>query len=89
MRAGSNGIDIGNLLDRFQDRAARAGLYARAWEPYVWPVSGVGDLKVAPSTCWRQRERFGSIRITFGIWVSQTAWALRAKLLSSLPAGRL
>jgi protein phosphatase len=48
VRAGSNGIDIGNLLDRFQDRAARAGLYARAWEPYVWPVSGVCDLKVAP-----------------------------------------
>ena len=24
------------------------GAYAKAWTPYVWPVSGVGDLKVAP-----------------------------------------
>src|SRR4029079_14584827 len=43
MRARSNGIDTGDLLVRFQDRAARASLYARVWKPYVWPVSGVGD----------------------------------------------
>jgi protein phosphatase len=36
------------LEDRFADRARRAALYARAWEPYVWPVEGVDDLKVAP-----------------------------------------
>ncbi len=23
-------------------------MYSKAWAPYVWPVSGVGDLKVAP-----------------------------------------
>ena len=26
----------------------RAGRYATAWAPYVWPVSGIDDLKVAP-----------------------------------------
>ena len=33
---------------RFADRAERAEAYAHAWSPYVWPVSGVGDLQVAP-----------------------------------------
>jgi protein phosphatase len=47
-RAQANGIDTGDLLDRFKNRAARAALYARAWEPYVWPVSGIDNLKVAP-----------------------------------------
>lgn len=36
------------LLARFADRASRAKAYARAWEPYVWPVSSIDDLKIAP-----------------------------------------
>ena len=47
-RAGDRGLDIATLRDRFADRARRAARYGRAWAPYVWPVSGVGDLKVAP-----------------------------------------
>jgi protein phosphatase len=47
-RAAAHGAPVGDLLARFQDRGARADLYAHAWEPYVWPVSGVDDLKVAP-----------------------------------------
>ena len=47
-RAGARGVDISAIRDRFADRAERAALYAKAWTPYVWPVSGVGDLKVAP-----------------------------------------
>jgi protein phosphatase len=47
-RAQDAGIDVGDLAARFEDRAARARLYASAWEPYVWPVSGIDDLKVAP-----------------------------------------
>lgn len=47
-RAKANGIDTGDLLARFEDRSARAARYARAWEPYVWPVSGIDDLRVAP-----------------------------------------
>ncbi|MEW6436881.1 MAG: polynucleotide kinase-phosphatase [Pseudomonadota bacterium] len=47
-RASQRGLDIASLRDHFADRAQRAALYAKAWAPYVWPVSGVGDLKVAP-----------------------------------------
>ncbi|MGA7805582.1 polynucleotide kinase-phosphatase [Bradyrhizobium sp.] len=47
-RAGDRGLDIAALRDRFADRAQRAALYGKAWAPYVWPVSGVGDLKLAP-----------------------------------------
>jgi protein phosphatase len=47
-RAAAHGAPVDDLLARFRDRGARADLYAHAWEPYVWPVSGVDDLKVAP-----------------------------------------
>jgi protein phosphatase len=47
-RAGDRGLDIATLRDRFADRARRAARYGKAWAPYVWPVSGVGDLRVAP-----------------------------------------
>jgi len=48
VRASDRGLDITALRDRFADRAQRAARYGKAWAPYVWPVSGVGDLKVAP-----------------------------------------
>jgi protein phosphatase len=47
-RATARNVDVGTLGARFEDRAQRAERYATAWAPYVWPVSGVGDLKVAP-----------------------------------------
>jgi protein phosphatase len=47
-RAGDRGLEIAPLRDHFADRAQRAALYGEAWAPYVWPVSGVADLKVAP-----------------------------------------
>jgi protein phosphatase len=47
-RAADRGVPVGTLLDRFLDRAQRAEAYSRAWEPYVWPVSGIDDLRVAP-----------------------------------------
>ena len=47
-QAQARGIDVGALRGRFTDRSERAALYAKAWEPYVWPVSGIEDLKVAP-----------------------------------------
>ena len=47
-RASNRGLDIAGLRDRFADRAQRAALYGKAWAPYVWPVSGIGDLKIAP-----------------------------------------
>ena len=47
-RAEANGVAVAEIAARFAGRSARADLYAKAWGPYVWPVSGVGDLKVAP-----------------------------------------
>ncbi|HEY3811619.1 MAG TPA: polynucleotide kinase-phosphatase [Caulobacteraceae bacterium] len=47
-QASERGIDVVSLRERFADRAARAALYERSWAPYVWPVAGLDDLKVAP-----------------------------------------
>jgi PNKP (polynucleotide 5'-kinase/3'-phosphatase) family adenylyltransferase-like protein len=47
-RAGDRGLEIAAIRDRFADRAERASRYSKAWAPYVWPVAGVGDLRVAP-----------------------------------------
>ncbi len=46
-RTNARGLDVAALRDRFADRAQRAALYAKAWAPYVWPVSSIDDLKVA------------------------------------------
>ena len=47
-RAAAVNPEAAALAARFEDRAARAALYGKAWAPYVWPVGGVEDLKVAP-----------------------------------------
>jgi protein phosphatase len=47
-RSQARGIPVGALHDKFRDRAERAAAYATAWEPYVWPVSSVDDLRIAP-----------------------------------------
>jgi protein phosphatase len=47
-QASARGVEIAALQDRFAGRARLAALYGQAWAPYVWPVSGVEDLKVAP-----------------------------------------
>jgi protein phosphatase len=47
-RAADRGLDIATLSARFADRAQRAAQYASVWAPYVWPVSAISDLKVAP-----------------------------------------
>jgi protein phosphatase len=47
-RALARGVEIEALRTRMADRAARAAAYATAWEPYVWPVGSVDDLRVAP-----------------------------------------
>lgn len=47
-RATARGLDVAALRAHFADRAQRAALYAKAWAPYVWPVEGIDDLKIAP-----------------------------------------
>ncbi len=41
-------MQVEALRERFIGRAGRAQAYSSAWAPYVWPVSGVDDLRVAP-----------------------------------------
>ncbi len=47
-RARARGVQVEALSVRYAERAERAALYARAWEPYVWPVSSIDDLRIAP-----------------------------------------
>jgi protein phosphatase len=47
-RAAARGVPVEALRDRLAARSAKASAYAAAWAPYVWPVAGVDDLKVAP-----------------------------------------
>jgi protein phosphatase len=47
-RAVARGVPAEKLQTHFADRAMRADAYSRAWAPYVWPVAGVEDLRVAP-----------------------------------------
>lgn len=47
-QAVARGVDVGALSARLKDRFARAQKYASAWAPYVWPVNGIGDLRIAP-----------------------------------------
>jgi protein phosphatase len=58
-RAAARGVDADALVARFTDRAGRAALYGKAWAPYVWPVGGVEDLKVAPFHLLASEGRLG------------------------------
>ncbi|MBS0296796.1 MAG: polynucleotide kinase-phosphatase [Proteobacteria bacterium] len=84
-RAAARGVEAGALRDRFAERAGRAALYAEAWAPYVWPVGGVDDLRVAPfhllaseGRVWFDREHPWHMaiadRLTDGRVVAATRW---------------
>ena len=47
-RAAVRNLDVAALRQRFSARLERADKYAKAWQPYVWPVSDIDDLRVAP-----------------------------------------
>lgn len=47
-KAAMRGVAVEELRDRLAARVEKASAYAKAWAPYVWPVTGVDDLKVAP-----------------------------------------
>ena len=46
--AAARGVPTGDVLKRFEASRECTGGYARAWAPYVWSVSSVDDLKIAP-----------------------------------------
>ncbi|RJP41609.1 MAG: polynucleotide kinase-phosphatase [Phycisphaerales bacterium] len=47
-RADGNGLDIGALRDRIDQRAAFTGRFVQAYRQYCWNVDSVADLKLAP-----------------------------------------
>jgi protein phosphatase len=47
-RAAARGVNVVGLADRLDDRLGRARKYSAAWAPYVWPVKGIDDLRIAP-----------------------------------------
>ncbi len=47
-RAAERGVDAGSFATRLEARLERANLYAKAWAPYSWPVSGIDDIRIAP-----------------------------------------
>ena len=47
-RAVARGVPADDFRDKLAIRAERASRYAEAWRPYVWPVSGIDGLRVAP-----------------------------------------
>jgi protein phosphatase len=46
-RAVGRGLPLADLQQRVAGRRNRAEAYGRAWAPYVWPVSGIDDLRIA------------------------------------------
>jgi protein phosphatase len=47
-QAAGRGLDVGELLGHERGRAEHVARYTDAYRRYVWPVAGVGDLRVAP-----------------------------------------
>jgi protein phosphatase len=47
-RAAARGVPVEALRAKLALRLEKASLYAQAWKPYVWPVRGLDDLRVAP-----------------------------------------
>jgi protein phosphatase len=47
-RAAERGVEVGDLLTRFESRREHVARYAESYRRYVWPVSGPADLKLAP-----------------------------------------
>lgn len=46
--AAGRGVDVGERLERVRARHGRALAYSQAYRQYVWPVTGIDDLKIAP-----------------------------------------
>lgn len=47
-QASARGVPVDAFAERLARRLDRVQRYAKAWEPYTWPVSGIDDLKIAP-----------------------------------------
>ena len=47
-QAENRGIDVGNLLTRYQQKAELPDKYIKAYRQYCWSVNSIEDLKLAP-----------------------------------------
>ncbi len=47
-QAAKQGVAVDDLLTRYQLKHQMAEQYRLAYQPYCWPVDGVGDIKLAP-----------------------------------------
>jgi protein phosphatase len=47
-QAARRGLALDVLLDRQRDRLTHVERYSDAYRRYVWPVNGIGDLRIAP-----------------------------------------
>jgi protein phosphatase len=47
-QAAGNGVEVGDILERFRGRAELASRYVAAYRHYCWPVESLADLKLAP-----------------------------------------
>jgi protein phosphatase len=47
-RAAARGLDVGDLRDRVERRAANAALFRDAYARYCWPTDGLTGLRLAP-----------------------------------------
>ena len=44
----ASGIDVGPLLESFEQRAEDAGRFVDAYRRYCWPIQSIDDVKLAP-----------------------------------------
>ena len=44
----SNGADLADLLEKTKQRSEAVDRFSNAYRQYIWPVSSVDDLKIAP-----------------------------------------
>jgi protein phosphatase len=47
-QAAARGVELNDLLHRYEERQENAALYREAYQRYCWPVESITDLKLAP-----------------------------------------
>jgi protein phosphatase len=47
-QANQRGVEVSDLLHRYQERSQLAHQYVNAYQRYCWPVKSISDLKLAP-----------------------------------------
>lgn len=47
-QASQRGVEVSELLSRYQERSQLADRYVKAYQRYCWPVKSISDLKLAP-----------------------------------------